>query len=98
MSLGRFLPVHLTGPSQSAKFDPVDDERQMDPGVPASGGSATVATLTPATAELKRRLGVSPKPRMLTPKEIELLRKSAREVADVTRRVLATVGGDSHEA
>lgn len=46
-------------------------------------------SLTPSVAELNRLIGPSPTPRMLTPYEIELLRKAAQEVAEVTRQVLA---------
>ena len=46
-------------------------------------------SLTPSVAELNRLIGPSPTPRMLTPYEIELLRKAVQEVAEVTREVLA---------
>lgn len=46
--------------------------------------------ITPSTALLNRRLGTSPAPRMLTPYEIELLRQSAKEVAQVAREVFVT--------
>lgn len=52
-----------------------------------SGGESTSAT--PAIAALNRRLGTSPVPRMLTRFEIDLLRRSKAEVAQVTREVLA---------
>lgn len=45
--------------------------------------------LTPSTVKLKRLIGTSPAPRMLTPYEIELLRQAAKEVAEVTEEVLA---------
>ena len=45
--------------------------------------------LTPSTALLKRRLGVSPASRMLTPYEIGLLRRSKREMADIVGEALA---------
>ena len=45
--------------------------------------------VTPSAAELQRLIGPSPAPRMLTPYEIELLRKSAEETAQVVREVLA---------
>lgn len=51
------------------------------------GGSDTSAT--PSIAVLNRRLGTSPTPRMLTPSEIDLLRRSKAEVARVTQEVLA---------
>lgn len=40
---------------------------------------------TPSTALLNRKLGISPAPRMLTGSEIDLLRQSAREIAQATR-------------
>ena len=53
--------------------------------------------LTPSTALLKRRLGVSPASRMLTPYEIGLLRRSKSEMADIVGEALAAHpdGGDS---
>ena len=45
--------------------------------------------VTPSVAELQRLIGPSPAPRMLTPEEIELLRKCAEETAQVVREVLA---------
>ena len=64
--------------------------QQIESRAPATGDSAPAkGGLTPAAAELKRRIGVSPNPRTLTPEEIELLRQSAREVAQVTRQALA---------
>ena len=45
--------------------------------------------VTPSSAKLKRIIGTSPAYRMLTPYEIELLRKSKREMAQVVREVLA---------
>ena len=52
--------------------------------------------LTPSDAKLKRIMGASPAYRMLTPYEIELLRKSAQETAQVVREILAgkTVNDD----
>ena len=43
----------------------------------------------PSAVKLKRLIGPSPAPRMLTPYEIELLRKCAQETAQVVREVLA---------
>ena len=43
----------------------------------------------PSAVKLKRLLGPSPAPRMLTPEEIELLRRCAQETAEVVREVLA---------
>ena len=58
----------------------------------SGGGSISV---TPSTALLNRRLGTSPAPRMLTRYEIGLLRKSAKEVAEVAGQLLAGKGGTS---
>ena len=58
-----------------------------------SGSGSTSAT--PSIALLKRRLGTSPAPRMLTPYEIDLLRRSAKEVADVAGEILASKDGRS---
>ncbi len=52
------------------------------------GGRRTSAT--PSIALLTQKLGTSPAPRMLTPSEIDLLRQCAKEVAEVTREVLAS--------
>lgn len=43
---------------------------------------------TPSVDKLNRLIGPSPTPRMLTPYEIELLRKCAKETAEVVREVL----------
>lgn len=43
--------------------------------------------LTPSTAKLKRIMGPTPGCRNLTPYEIELLRKSKQEMAQVLRKV-----------
>ena len=58
-----------------------------------SGGGSTSAT--PSIALLNRRLGTSPAPRMLTPYEIDLLRQSAKEVAEVAGEILANKRGAS---
>ena len=55
-----------------------------------NGGGGISAT--PSIALLNRRLGTSPAPRMLTPYEIDLLRQSAREVAEVAGEILASKG------
>ncbi len=52
-----------------------------------SGGEN--ASATPSTALLTRRLGTSPAPRMLTPYEIGLLRRSKKEMAEAVGEVLA---------
>ncbi len=38
-------------------------------------------SVTPSTALLNRKLGISPTPRMLKPSEIALLRRSKQEIA-----------------
>ena len=45
--------------------------------------------VTPSVVKLQRLIGPSPAPRMLTPYEIELLRKCVEETAEVVREVLA---------
>ena len=54
------------------------------------GGKKT--SVTPSTALLNQKLGISLAPRMLTPSEIELLRQSKREMAEDyrTRRAAGT--------
>ena len=52
-----------------------------------NGGGNTSAT--PSLALLNRTLGTSPAPRMLTPYEIDLLRQSKKEMAQVAHEVLA---------
>lgn len=47
------------------------------------------ARLTPSTVKLKRIMGTAPVCRMLTPYEIELLRQSKEEVAEVVGQILA---------
>ena len=54
-----------------------------------SGSKDENTGVTPSAAELQRLIGPSPAPRMLTPYEIELLRKCAQEAAEVMREVLA---------
>ena len=51
------------------------------------GGEAVPAT--PSITLLNRRLGIAPAPRMLTRYEIDLLRRSLKEIAEVTHQVLA---------
>ena len=45
---------------------------------------------TPTIALLNRRLGTSPAPRMLTPYEIDLLRRCVKEAVEVSRAVPAS--------
>ena len=52
-------------------------------------------SLTPSAALLYRKIGPSPAPRMLTKEEIELLRRSAREISEVIREILANDGSKS---
>jgi hypothetical protein len=48
------------------------------------GGRKT--SVTPSTALLNQKLGISPAPRMLTPSEIALLRQSKREMAEAYKK------------
>ena len=52
------------------------------------------SSLSPSAAKLGRILGPSPSPRMLTPYEIELLRKSKQEISEVVGKVLARRDGE----
>ena len=58
------------------------------------------ARTTPSAAKLNQIVGVSPSHRNLTPCEIDLLRKAARETAEVVGEILAEkkVAGDQDEA
>ena len=51
-------------------------------------GSENTRTI-PSAVKLKQLIGPSPAPRMLTPYEIELLRKCAEETAQVVGEILA---------
>ena len=62
-------------------------------GTSRSGGAAT--SVTPSTALLNRKLGTSPAPRTLTRSEIDLLRRSAMEIAHVTRAALENSAASS---
>ena len=55
-----------------------------------SSSDGKTTSVTPSTALLIEKLGTSPAPRMLTPSEIELLRQSAKEIAETVREVLAS--------
>ena len=55
----------------------------------SSSTGGTSNSVTPSTALLTRRLGTSPVPRTLTRSEIELLRRSKKEMVRVARDVLA---------
>ena len=59
-----------------------------DTGQP-SGSKDENTGVTPSAIKLQRLIGPSPAPRMLTPYEIELLRKSKREMAQVVGEVFA---------
>ena len=52
----------------------------------SAGGVSSSAT--PSIALLNRRLGTSPAPRTLTRYEVALLRRCAKETAEVTREVI----------
>ena len=56
----------------------------------SAGGVSSSAT--PSIALLNRKLGTSPAPRMLTPYEVDLLRRCAAETAEVTGEVLRSAG------
>ena len=60
-------------------------DNDADPTSKKDGGNG----VTPSTALLNRMLGTSPAPRMLTPYEIDLLRQSKKEMAQVAHEVLA---------
>ena len=57
-------------------------------GTSRSGGASI--SVTPSIALLNRRLGTSPAPRMLTPYEIDLLRRCVKEAVEVSRAVPAS--------
>ena len=63
------------------KMDKVNDTGQPS-------GSENTRTI-PSAVKLKQLIGTSPAPRMLTPYEIELLRKCVEETAEGVREVLA---------
>ena len=66
----------------------MSSNRSTDRASRTGGGNVSV---TPSVALLNQRLGTSPAPRMLTPYEIELLQRSAKEVAEVAGEVLASL-------
>lgn len=53
--------------------------------------SGANASVTASTLLLNQKLGTSPAPRMLTPSEIALLRKSQQEIAGYARKTLKAV-------
>ena len=54
-----------------------------------SGSKDENTRSVPSAVKLKQMIGTSPAYRMLTPEEVELLRKSAEETAQVVGEVLA---------
>lgn len=52
---------------------------------------------TPSIVLLTQKLGTSPAPRMLTPSEIDLLRQSKKEMAQVAQEVLASKDNTSRK-
>lgn len=54
-----------------------------------SGSRGKQTGISPSAAKLKRILGDSPACRMLTPYEIELLRKAVQETEEVSSKVYA---------
>ena len=60
---------------------------------PRSDNGGTSAT--PSTALLNRSVGTSPAPRMLTPYEVGLLRRSKQEMTRVANEALARGSGKS---
>jgi hypothetical protein len=52
---------------------------------PISKHSGMKTLVTPSTALLNQKLGISPVPRMLTQSETELLRQSKREMVEAYR-------------
>ncbi len=71
------------GAMKRKKMDKVNDTEQPSESKDENTG------VTPSVAELQRLIGPSPAPRMLTPYEIELLRKCVEETVEVVREVLA---------
>ena len=59
-----------------------------DAGQPSESKDENIG-LTPSAVKLKQLIGTSPAYRMLTPDEIELLRKSKQEIDQVVGEVLA---------
>ena len=62
---------------------------QVNDGDQSSGSRDKYTGLTPSIVKLKRIMGTSPPCRMLTPYEIDLLRKSAQEISEVVSLILA---------
>ncbi len=70
----------------------MNSEESMDG---TSKGGGVPASVTPSTAILNRKLGISPVRRMLTRSEIDLLRQSAMEIAHATREAFGNKGNAS---
>ena len=64
----------------------VKSSKDTDRTSKGDGGKRSPA---PSVDEINRRIGPSPTPRMLTPYEIELLRKCVEETAQIVGEVLA---------
>ena len=67
---------------------------EKDTALASKGGGASTSA-TPSIATLNRRLGVSPAPWMLTPCEIDSLRRCAKEAMDVAYEVFVNEETDS---
>ena len=63
----------------------VQSHNETDRTLEDDGGKRSI----PSAVKLRQILGTSPTPRMLTPYEIELLRKAAKETAEAVREILA---------
>lgn len=63
----------------------VQSHNETDRPLEDGGGKRSI----PSAVKLRQILGTSPTPRMLTPYEIELLRKSKQEIDQVVGEVLA---------
>ena len=72
----------------------MNSAKNTDRTLKSGGGNGS---RTPSATLLRQRLGASPAPRMLTPYEIGLLRRSKREMAEIAGKALTahSHGGDS---
>ena len=77
----------LTGKKYSARLSPVKE--QLDALRERHGAEleqwCTTSLVTPSTALLNRKLAIWKGPRMLKPSEIDLLRRSKKEMAEALR-------------
>ena len=80
----RLLMPHVPSTSPRSNFMNSANDAET-----ASKDGGKSASATPSTASLNRKLGTLLAPRMLTPSEIDLLRRSKAEVAQVSREILA---------